>query len=154
MNNSVVHKGSPVSEQEFHRALTEGLYRARRKFQHTKEFAKSLGLTAPALTKIYNGGLTSPKRLFDALSIDESVLDDIAALYGRKLVPADSCHERSAAPPVVAALHKIIEAEADGVKKDSELLAMESELRAAEKSIGGLLCRITEIRKMRERVAA
>ena len=146
-SKSVVHKGSCPNEHEFHNALTIGLTRAQRQFKHVKEFAQILGLTPAGLKKITDGGMTNPKRLFDALAIDDSILDDICALYGRKLVPADSAEEESAAPPLVAALHKIIDAEKDGIKRHTELLDMDDELAAAEKTIGGLRNRIREIRK-------
>lgn len=141
-----VHKGGTVCPQKFHLALIDGLRRAQGRLPDAA-FAKRLGLRGRSgLVKIYEGGLTSPKRLFDALAIDESILDDICALYGRKLVPADCAEEESAAPPLVAALHKIIDAERDGIKKHTELLDMDPELAAAEKTIGGLRNRIRAYR--------
>lgn len=150
--NPVVHQSSSPTEQQFHHAFTERLRLMRRKFDTEKAFAKALGLTTKGLSKIYNGGLTSPKRMFDALFQDENILDDVAALYGKKIVPSDSGDGR-AAPTIVALLHEVIEAEADGEMSDAELLAMDDELAAAEKIIGGLRSSVRKVKATRERVA-
>lgn len=150
--NPVVHKGSVPSEQEFHSAFTDGLRAMRRKFKTEGEFAKALSLTTKGLSKIYNGGLTNPKRMFDALFHDETVLDGVAALYRKKIVP-DDLGEGRAAPTIVALLHEVIEAEADGRMSDAELLAMDDELAAAEKIIGGLRSSVRRVKAQRERVA-
>lgn len=151
-SDPVVHKGSPVSEHRFHSAVTDGLRAMRRKFPTDREFAAALGMTTKGVTKIFNGGLTNPKRLFDALFHDENVLDEVAALYRKKIVPADQGEGR-AAPTIVALLHEVIEAEADGQMSDAELLAMDDELAAAEKIIGGLRASVRRVKTTRERVA-
>lgn len=150
--NPVVHQSSPPTEQQFHEAFTNGLRTMRRKFHTDKAFAKALGLTTKGVTKIYNGGFTCPKRMWDALHLDENILDDIAALYGRKVVPAEIGDGR-AAPTIVALLHEVIEAEADGKLTNGELLAMDDELAAAEKVIGGLRASVRRVKLARERVA-
>lgn len=145
-NNLVVPNSSLVTEQQFQLALADGLSRAVKKIGR-KAVAKQTGISIRGLDKIFAGGTTHPKRLFDALAIDDSVLDAICELYGRKLVPNDSALDRTAAPPVCAALQKIVIAESDGVKSHSELLDMEPELIAAEKTIAGLRGRIASFRK-------
>jgi hypothetical protein len=111
--------------------------------------ADKMGITAQALNKIMSGGMTRAKHLFDALAACPDVLDDVAALYKSKLVPQTTGTQTRSAPVIVAALHKIIEAEADGSMDHVELLEMEAELAAAEKTIGALRNRINEIRKPR-----
>jgi hypothetical protein len=150
--NPVVHHGSLPTEQQFHSAFINGLRTMRRKFHTDKAFAKALGLTTKGVSKIYAGGLTCPKRMWDALSLDENFLDEIAALYGRKVVPAEHGDGR-AAPTIVALLHEVIEAEADGKLTNGELLAMDDELAAAEKVIGGLRASVRKVKAARERVA-
>lgn len=150
--NPVVHKGSRPSEQQFHSAFTDGLRALRRKFDTDTAFAEALGMTTAGLRKIYNGGLTCPKRMFDALHLDEAFLDSVAALYGKKIVPETQGDGR-AAPTIVALLHEVIEAEADGQMSDAELLAMDDELAAAEKIIGGLRASVRRVKATRERVA-
>jgi hypothetical protein len=150
--NPVVHKSSAPSEQEFHKALTEGLRQMRGRFETDKAFAKALGLTTNGLAKIYNGGLTNPKRLFDAMLHCESVLDGVAALYRKKIIPED-IGDGKPTPTVCALLHEMVEAEADGVMSDPELLGMDDELAAAEKIIGGLRARVRKIKALREYVA-
>jgi hypothetical protein len=150
--NPVVHQSSRPSEQQFHSAFVDRLRSMRRGFDTDKAFASALGMTTAGLRKIYEGGLTCPKRMFDALHLDETVLDDIAALYGKKIVPAEAGDGR-AAPTICALLHEVVEAEADGDTTDAEVLAMEDELAAVEKIVGGLRERVRRIKAARERVA-
>jgi hypothetical protein len=150
--NPVVHQSSRPSEQQFHSAFTDGLRQLRRKFATDAALAAALGMTTAGLRKIYNGGLTCPKRMWDAISLDETFLDDIAALYGKKIVP-ESHGDGRAAPTIVALLHEVIEAEADGKMTNGELLAMDDELAAAEKIIGGLRASVRKVKQARERVA-
>jgi hypothetical protein len=150
--NPVVHQSSRVSEQEFHAAFVARLRDLRRKFDTDKAFAAALGMTTAGVRKIFNGGMTNPKRMFDALHLDETVLDDVAALYRKKVVPETHGSGR-AAPTIVALLHEVIEAEADGELTDAELLAMDDELAAVEKIVGGLRSDIRRVKATRERVA-
>lgn len=148
-DNRVVSETAPVRQQEFHAALIEGLARAARKLGGRGALADALDMTPQALGKVFNGSMPCVKRLFDALSRDEHILDDVAALYRKKIVPRRP-DEASVALPLAAALHKVIEAEADGVKDHQELLEMEPELRRAEKVLCGLIEQINEIRRPRE----
>lgn len=150
--NPVVHRSLHPSEQQFQLAFVDGLRALRRKFDTDTAFAAALGMTTAGLRKIFNGGLTNPKRMFDALQLDETILDSVAALYGKKIVP-ETAGDGRAAPTIVALLHEVIEAEADGVLTDAELVAMDDELAAAEKIIGGLRASVRKVKATRERVA-
>lgn len=149
-DNKVVSESHRVTQQEFHAALIEGLARAARRLKGRGALADALDMTPQGLNKVFGGSMPCVKRLFDALAVDDHILDDVADLYQRKLIHRDSGDEESAAPALVAALHKIIEAEADGVKDHVELLDMEDELRRASKTIDCLLDRIAQIRRPRE----
>lgn len=147
-SNPVVPKTGPVTKPEFHAALCEGLSRAARKMGGMNKLADALEITPKGLNKIFAGSIPCPKRLFDALLHDEHIMDEVAALYRRKIVPKVAEANR-AAPALAAALHKVIDAEVDGEIDHQELLAMESELRDADKRINAMLHRIAEIRKPR-----
>lgn len=150
MSNSVVANYRPVTKDEFHSALVVGLSRAAQRQGSIAALANKLDMTPQGLAKVFSGSLPCVKRLFDALQHDEHILDDVAGLYRRKIVPKEFQQQRLA-PALVAALHKIIEAEADGEGIDhQELLGMEAELRDADKRINALLHRIAEIRKPRQ----
>jgi hypothetical protein len=135
-----------VSDEEFHEALSLGLSRLVVKVGGKGRAAAALQMTRQAFIEVENGTVPHVKRLFEALSHDETILDDVAALYRKKVIP-DARDQNRAAPALVAALHKVIEAEADGSITHPELLAMEAELRDAEKRLCGMLQRIAEIRK-------
>lgn len=138
-----------VGDDEFHAALMAGLCRMAGKLGSKSRAAAALQMTPQAYAETEKGSVPHVKRLFEALAHDEHVLDDIASLYSRKVVPDGKEIDR-AAPALVAALHKVIEAEADGRITHDELLAMEPELRNAEKRLSGMLQKIADIRKPRE----
>lgn len=138
-----------VSDEEFHQALTRGLDRLAVKLGGKGRAAAALQMSRQSYIEVENGTVPHVKRLFEALQHEETLLDDVAALYQQKLVPASFESDR-AAPAMVAALHKLIEAEADGIVTHDELLNMECELRDAEKRICGMLQRIADIRRPRQ----
>jgi hypothetical protein len=125
-----------------------GLSRAAQKLGGVGSLANKLDMTTQGLGKVFSGSLPCIKRLFDALEHDETLLDDVAALYRRKIVSKIDEATR-AAPALAAALHKVIDAEADGSIDHQELLGMENELRDADKRINAMLERIAEIKKPR-----
>jgi hypothetical protein len=151
--HSVVSKSRDVSEPEFHAALIVGLARCGSRLGGNSNLAAALGMTQQGLGKVFNGSVPCMKRLYDAMrrSKDlDDLLDDVHNLYEKKMIDkGQSIERRSCAAPIVAALHKIIEAEEDGVKDHRELLEMEQELRHADKILNALLDRITDIRKPR-----
>lgn len=138
-----------VGDDEFHAALRLGLDRMALKLGSKSRAAAALGMTPQAYAETEKGSVPHAKRLFEALQHDENVLDDVAALYRRKIVP-DAHDDERAAPALASALKKLIDAEGDGRITHDELLAMEPELRDAEKRICGLLQKIAEIRRPRE----
>ena len=135
-----------VSEEDFHAALKRGAERMVVKLGQKGRAAAALGMSRQCYIEFENGSIPHVTRLFGALAHDECFLDDVAALYHRKIVPSDKAANR-VAPALVAALHKVIEAEADGAIDHTELLNMESELRDASKRLDGMIERIAELRK-------
>lgn len=146
----VVRNHSIVSEPEFHDALIAGLARAARTAGRGS-LADAMLISGRGLDKIFAGSTPSAKREWDALNADQSALDEVASLYGVRLVPEGSlCDtDMKAAPALAAALHRIVDAEADGTIDHRELLGMEPELIAAEQRIKALRARITDLRKPR-----
>ncbi len=150
--NPVVHKLQPPSKQKFQTVWADSMRDLRRQFPSDTAFAAALGMTTAGVRKIFNGGLTCPKRMFDALHLDETILDHIAALYGKKIVPQEAGEGR-AAPTVCALLHEVVEAEADGEITDAEILSMDKDLAAVEKIVGAMRERVRSIKSAQERVA-
>lgn len=139
-----------VGDDEFHAALRMGLDRMALKLGSKSRAAAALQMSPQAYLETERGSVPHIKRLLEAVANhDENLLDDVAALYRRKFVP-DGHDQDRAAPALVAALHKVIQAEADGKITHDELLAMEPELRDADKRLSGMLQKIAEIRKPRE----
>lgn len=149
---SVVCEKLPVPQVRYHAALHSGIERVCAKLgKHA--LRERMDLSRTGLDNILNGtSVPSEKRLWDLLPDDESVLDDLADLYNKQIVPKGAICDISlrAAPALVAALHKVIEGEADGTLDHNELLAMERELIDAEQTIHRLRARISDIRKPRE----
>lgn len=144
---------SPVIPQvRYHAALLTGLERACRKYGKSN-LRELMDLSRTGLENILEG-ISAPhdKRLWDLLVHDGSVLDDLAALYGKRLAPLGSIcvSTEKAGTALVAALHKVIEAEADGAINHNELLDMEREVIAAEHALQVLRARIGDIRKPRQ----
>jgi hypothetical protein len=135
-----------VGDDEFHAALRMGLDRLAVRLGSKSRAAAALQMSPQNYAEVEKGTVPHVKRLFEALAHDETLLDDVATLYRRKIIPVDQDAQR-AAPALVAALHKLIEAEQDGKITHDELLGMEFELRDAEKRICGLLQKIAEHRK-------
>lgn len=94
------------------------------------------------------GGDHTPKlpHVFNALSFDPTALDELLQEFGVRLVPLDHREAENATLPILAAVHKIAEAEADGIVDHQELLEMEPELRTASGAITRLLHRTGIVR--------
>ncbi len=148
--DSVLGKNNLPNQADFLAQMTIGLSRAAAKVGRGS-LADTLDLSGPGLDNLFTGTMPKAKRLFDMLAADFSALDEIADLYGARVVPKGSiCDtDQKAAPALVAALHKVIEAEADGTIDHIELLGMEREVIAAEQAIQLIRSRITELRTPR-----
>jgi hypothetical protein len=96
------------------------------------------------------GGDHSPEihTALNSLGFDHLALDDLMEAYGLRVVPRDQADAgcSSATLPLLAAVHKVAEAEADGAIDHAELLAMEGELREAASIIARLLTRVSGLR--------
>lgn len=86
---NVLPKTADISEAQFKAAQLAGLARAEKAIGE-KGLAYVMDVSTRQLANIMDGGGTSPKRLWDALSADPSTLDDIAALYGRRIVAKEA----------------------------------------------------------------
>jgi len=144
---TIVPDRPPVSRQLFHAEMVIGLARASK---HGRgRLADAMDLSAAGLDRVFTGSLPNAKRLWDARSLDPSVLDGIAALYDCRIVPAGTAcaGDELAAPAVVRLLHKLVDAELDGAKDHRELLDMEPELRAVDEVVQKALARIASLRR-------
>lgn len=152
---SVVPETRGVTEDQFHGAMVAGLGRAERRVGRAAlAFVMDLK-SIKALTNIFGGTAPHPKRLWDARSADPTVLDDIADLYGCRIVAQDHfTNAELGTLPIAALLAKVAEAESPDspggtAKTHRELLDMEDHVRAVHALTGGWIEQINAIRQPR-----
>ncbi|MES2902870.1 MAG: hypothetical protein V4696_01670 [Pseudomonadota bacterium] len=149
--DSVLYENDPIAQVRYHAALLAGLEAGKRQLGEAG-LREALDLSRTGLSNLLSG-VSAPKekRLWDLRAKVPDALDALADLYGARIVPKGSvCDtDQKAAPALVAALHKVIEAEADGNIDHVELLGMEREIIAAEHAIQLIRSRITELRTPR-----
>lgn len=132
---NVVPEPSNVGEDDFHDAMVAGLARGQRRVGQ-KALAFVMDMTTKQLRNILAWASPHPKRMWDALSADPTALDDVADLYGRKLVAKDlDASAGLGTLPLATLLAKVAEAESPNspggtAKTHGELLGMEPEIRA------------------------
>lgn len=153
---SVLPAVHDVTEAEFQAAMMLGLSRAERALGGQRALAAVMDLSTKQVGNIINGrSSTDPKRLFDVHQASPGALDDLADLYGFRVVPKDAVcttDKGKSSITVVGLLTKLMEAEADGTIDHTELLGMEDELRAVRAIVDRKLAAIADLR--RPRVAA
>jgi hypothetical protein len=143
-----------VSEVEFQGHMVAGLARAQQRVG-PKGLAFAMDLSTKQLGNILAGGSTSPKRLWDALGACPTALDDIAAAYGRRLVPKDAVHDTDrGTQPIAALLAQVAAAESPDspggtAKTHAELIEMEPDIRAVRRLLDGWIEEIDRIRAPR-----
>lgn len=150
----VVPETMAVGETDFLSAVVAGLARAQRKVG-PKALAFVMDLTTKQLRNVLGNGSTSAKRLWDARAADPTALDDIADLYGCRIVPRDSiCDTDLGTLPIAALLHKVVQAEdprgpGGASKTHREILDMEDDIRAVHALTAAWLNEIKSIRQPR-----
>lgn len=152
LDSNVVPRKAPVTEAQFLNAMVTGLARAQASLGSQKALAYVMDLSTKQVGNIMAGGSTDPKRLWDVREAEPSALDDIADLYGCRVVPKEAVCSTDAKLSVAtcALLAKAIDAELDGIEDHRELLGMEHELRQLRTLIDARLVRITALRAPRE----
>ncbi|MCW2763370.1 MAG: hypothetical protein JWR85_3571 [Marmoricola sp.] len=150
-SDNVVPSKTVVTEQDFLNAMVTGLARAQASLGSQKMLAAVMDLSAKQVGNIMAGGSTDPKRLWDVRAKVPTALDDIADLYGVRIVPRDSiCSSDSKLSVATCALlKKAIDAELDGTEDHRELLDMERELREMRALIDVRLEKIGALRAPR-----
>lgn len=138
------------SKHDVGNALRVGMSRAAATVGGTGTLADRIGASVGTVNNALTGK-TLPEfhTGWNLLAADKTALDEVAALYNKRLVRREAiCSDdgRSAAPAIVSALAKLIQAEADGELNHGEMLDMEPELRTARREIDVLLARIEAIR--------
>lgn len=148
---TVVPVRPSVTEEQFHSSMIAGLNRAEMALGTRKALAYVMDLDPKSVKNIFAGGSTDAKRLWDAQAVEPSVLDDIADLYGMKIVAKDAvCStDRNLSVVTCALLKKAIDAEMDGEVDHTELLGMEAELREMKALISVRLEQIKALRAPR-----
>jgi hypothetical protein len=156
ITGSVVPETIVVSDAEFRVAMVAGLARAQKKAGGAKPLAYIMDLSTKMLGRILGGESdTSPKRLWDAHAATGTGLEDIAELYGLRLVPKDAvCDVDNATLVMSGLLNAILTAEhpdSPGGRAitHSELLGMEDLVRQVHAKTGKMLTQIADHRRPR-----
>lgn len=86
--SNVLPSKPDVNEAKFHNAMIRGLSRAADALGSLKALAFVMDISTKQLGNIMAGASTDPKRLWDAhiAAPDADVMNDIAELYGKRLV--------------------------------------------------------------------
>jgi hypothetical protein len=149
--SNVVPETAQISEAQFTAAQLSGLARAE-KAVGDKALAYVMDVTTRQLANIMGGASTNPKRLWDALSADGSVLDDIAALYGKRIVSKDAVCDVDDAGLLIARLMawfaEASHPDSPGGRRivHTELLPAEFMIRQLHRATGDWLAQIERAR--------
>lgn len=148
---NVVPVRPSVTEQDFQSAVTMGLARAQAALGSQKALAYVMDLSTKQTGNVMAGATTDPKRLWDVHAVVPSALDDVADLYGVKIVSKEAiCStDSNLSAATCALLKKAIDAEMDGITTHTELLGMEVELREMQSLIAVRLEQIKTLRAPR-----
>ena len=105
------------------------------------------------MAKVFNGGGTHPKRLWDLLETEPTVLDDIADRYGKRVVDKDAVCDTDDASVLVARLMLWLQEaqhpDSPGGRRivHGELLDAEKVIRQLHGATGNWLAAIAELRR-------
>lgn len=128
--NTVVPAMKLPSEPEFSAQLVLGLARASAKLGRGA-LADRSGRTGRGLDKLFAGSIPNGKGLLDLLTADLSVLDEVLALYGLRVVPIE--HEAAADLSLLAdatgLVAEHIDAMRDGRRDHQETLRIAEKAR-------------------------
>ncbi|MHB9879118.1 hypothetical protein ACSMXM_05590 [Pacificimonas sp. ICDLI1SI03] len=156
---TVVPKAEPLTEEQFHAVMMQGLSRMTRVHGKAK-VAQALGVSVRHLGNIAGGSLPSPDKLFNLLALDQTAHDEIMADYGKRSVPLGAmCSSDPVAAKKAMLLAKVIEAEkadSDGGKTVTlhEIIGFgEDELRDISATMNGWIARLDAARKPHVRAA-
>jgi hypothetical protein len=152
--SNVVPETTSVTEDEFRAAMLAGLARCEKK-SSDKALAYVMDITTKQLGNIKNkGGTPSPKRLWDAHAAHGTGLEDIAALYGMRLVAKEAVCDVDDVSVMIARLllwlHEAQHPNSPGGRKvvHSELLPAEFMIRQLNQATGDWLATIADHRKL------
>jgi len=128
----------PPTEAEFRASMLSGLSRCAKTPAGKRALAAEMDLSSKGLDNILlKGAMPGPKRLWDARRACATVLDDIADLYGCRIVSKtdDDVADDVGTLPIATLLAHVAAAESPAspggtTKTHTELLAMEEEIRA------------------------
>ena len=118
-----------------------------------KGLAFIMDVTTKQLGNIFGGAAPHPKRLWDARCACPTALDDVADLYGCRIMPKDAVTTAELGTvPIAALLAKVAEAESPEspggtAKTHRELLDMEEHIRAVHALTAAWIEQINDIRR-------
>jgi hypothetical protein len=152
MTGTVVPEMKDVTEHDFRAAMLAGLARCEKK-SSDKALAFVMDITTKQLTNIQDKGATpSAKRLWDAHGAYGTGLEDIAALYGLRLVSKEAVCDVDDASVLIARLllwlHECQHPESPGGRSvvHTELLPAEFMIRQLHQATGDWLAEIASLR--------
>jgi hypothetical protein len=137
-------------EARFHALLVQGLARVSAKHGRG-QLADAMGRSGRQLDNVFGGADPKAKALFDALLLDPTALDEVAAAYGLRIVPATDGQENDMrlAAGIAAGLAKLIESNADGVRDHNETLAIAAVMRPHLGALTNIINQADEITRPR-----
>lgn len=151
-HDNVVPGTVDVTEAEFLGAMVAGLARAEKKVG-TRALANQMDVSTKQLGNIMAGASTHPKRLFDVLKSDVTALDDVAKLYGKRLVNKEAVCDVDDASVLITRLllwlHESQHPDSPGGRNvvHTELLPAEFMIRQLHQATGDWIAQISDIRK-------
>ena len=124
-DKTVVHHFAAPTEAQFHAALVHGLARVAAKVGRGTLADKS-GRTTRGLDKLFEGSNPTGKGLCDFLLADETALDEVLSLYGKKLCArsVDRSQDMRTITEMASVLARFTDALSDGVRDHNETLAL------------------------------
>jgi hypothetical protein len=128
--NPVVPKKRPQTESEFHSLVVAGLARVSAKIGRGN-LADKMGRTTRSVDKVFAGSTPDAKALWDAMLADSSVMDELAAAYGFRIIPlrCDPSNDLELAAGLCASASEIINAHTDGHRNHKETCRIADNLR-------------------------
>lgn len=128
--NPVVPKKQPRTESEFHGLVVAGLARVSAKIGRGN-LADKMGRTTRSVDKVFAGSTPDAKALWDAMLADGSVMDELAAAYGFRIIPlnADPAADLATATGLCEGAAEIIKSQADGHRDHQETCRVADKLR-------------------------
>lgn len=145
--NPVVPKKRPQTESDFHGLVVAGLARVAAKIGRGN-LADKMGRTTRAIDKVFGGSTPDAKALWDAMLADSSVMDELAAAYGFRIIPlnCEPANDLALAAGLCESASELIGANADGHRDHRETCRIADKLRPFAGPVCAIIREADEIR--------